>query len=171
MYYTIQNQSLNVEIFRAQLCLLEWSPGRPNLIFGDQNLNLVASVIEVGDRKFWIIFHHWFDFSDWRSFFCLKVRWNRSNINIKSILIFINVPCAYVNMWKCPRSWNYQIFYKKKMVIMMMLSQEQVSNQNYAATRFKFWSPKIKFGRPGDHSSRQNWALNISTFKLWFWIV
>jgi hypothetical protein len=55
MYYTIQNQSLNVEIFRAQFCLLEWSPGRPNLVFGDQNLNLVASVIEVGDRKFWII--------------------------------------------------------------------------------------------------------------------
>jgi hypothetical protein len=33
---------------------------RPNFVFGDQNLNLVASVttsiIEVGDHKFWIIF-------------------------------------------------------------------------------------------------------------------
>jgi hypothetical protein len=46
---------------RAQYCLLKWWPGRPNFVFGDQNVNLVASVttsiIEVGDRKFWIIFH------------------------------------------------------------------------------------------------------------------
>jgi hypothetical protein len=47
--------------FRAQFCLLKWWTGQPNLVFGNQNLNLVASVttsiIEVGDRKFWIIFH------------------------------------------------------------------------------------------------------------------
>ena len=47
--------------FRAQFCLLKWWPEQPNFVFGNQNLNLVASVttsiIEVGDRKFWIIFH------------------------------------------------------------------------------------------------------------------
>jgi len=52
---------------RAQFCLLKWSPVRPNFVFGDQNLNLVASVttsvIEVGDQKFWIIFDHRFDLS------------------------------------------------------------------------------------------------------------
>jgi hypothetical protein len=46
---------------RAQYCLLKWWPRRPNFVFGDQNVNLVASVttsiIEVGDRKVWIIFH------------------------------------------------------------------------------------------------------------------
>jgi len=35
-----------------------------------------------------------------------------------------------------------------------------VANLNYAgvtlATRFKFWSPKTKFGRVDDHFSRQN---------------
>ena len=40
---------------------IEWWPGRPNFVFGDQNLNLLASmttsIIEVGDQKFWIIFH------------------------------------------------------------------------------------------------------------------
>ena len=31
------------------------------------------------------------------------------------------------------------------------------------ATRFKFWSPKTKFGRPGHHFSRQNLGLIEST--------
>ena len=45
-------------VCRVQFCLLKWSLGRPNFIVCDQNLNLVASIIEVGDRKFWIIFLH-----------------------------------------------------------------------------------------------------------------
>jgi hypothetical protein len=35
-------------VCRAQFCLLKWSPGRPNFNVCDQNLNLVASIIEVG---------------------------------------------------------------------------------------------------------------------------
>jgi hypothetical protein len=32
---------------RAQFCLLKWWPGRPNFVFGNQNLNLVANVFEL----------------------------------------------------------------------------------------------------------------------------
>ena len=40
-----------------------------------------------------------------------------------------------------------------------------VTNVNYTggvtlATRLKFWLPKTKFGRLGDHFSRQNWSLH-----------
>jgi hypothetical protein len=37
---------------RAQFCLLKWWPERPNFVFGDQNLNLVTSVIEFGHQIF-----------------------------------------------------------------------------------------------------------------------
>jgi hypothetical protein len=33
------------------------------------------------------------------------------------------------------------------------------------ATRFKFWSPKTKFGRLCDHFSRQNWTLSSWDFE------
>jgi hypothetical protein len=41
--------------------MVTWVTWGPNFVFGDNNFNLVASVttrvIEVGDKKFWIIFH------------------------------------------------------------------------------------------------------------------
>jgi len=48
--------------------------------------------------------------------------------------------------------WKFNIFQNFWLPTSIMLAVT-------LATRFKFWSPKSKFGRPGHHFSRQNWAL------------
>jgi len=54
--------------------------------------------------------------------------------------------------------WKLNIFLWWK-IIQNFRSPTSITLVVTLATRFKFWSPKTKFGLPGHHFSRQNWAL------------
>jgi hypothetical protein len=114
---------------------------------------LFVSLLQPYSPDWHVLFQHWH--CQWiRILIAYLLLWQRHHyhpFSLKSLIMSTagTFSHVYVCTWHINKD-QYRFYAFLRRVTSVTL-----------ATRLKFWSPKTKFGCPGNHFSRQNWALSV----------